>query len=153
VNHGSPYHGPFWGLGDFSLAFGCAARKARCVAMLSCITGAGFLVGCATNSPAVVAPPGGGLPAPGPSRDTAVPPDSARILANAPPGGRLRYRLLDGTPVVLVLGPVYESGLLVPCRVGHASGAGLTGDSPRDYVFCQQGDRWYAMPPVVVSGS
>jgi hypothetical protein len=133
------------------LAFGGAASKSSGFAAVGCIIGAALLAGCAMGPPVEVVP-NAGLPVPGPPRDTPVPADGARLLTAAPNGARLDYRLIDGQPAVFVLGPIFQSGLSVPCRIGHLAGARVSSDSPTDYAFCRRGDRWYQMPPVVVSG-
>jgi hypothetical protein len=86
------------------------------------------------------------------ARGTPVPAAAADVLANAPAGGQFDYRLPDGRSVLLVLGAIYQSGLQVPCRIGRTSRAGGPGDGSAAYPFCRDGNQWYAMPPVVVSG-
>jgi hypothetical protein len=87
---------------------------------------------------------------PVPTRGVPVPAAAGRVLDSAPDGGRLDYQLPDGRPAAFVLGGVFQSGLQVPCRIGRLGGSG--GEVSGTYAFCRQGDQWYAMPPVVVSG-
>jgi hypothetical protein len=82
---------------------------------------------------------------------TPVTEDAARIL-NAAADGQLRYRLLDGRVAVLVLGPIQQSGLGEPCRIGRLSPGEVGAARPTAYAFCRHGDHWYEMTPVVVSG-
>jgi hypothetical protein len=94
-------------------------------------------------------------PQPGPSvadRGSPVAADAAQVLDSAPPGARLDFRRPDGRPAAVVLGGVHQSGLQVPCRIGRAGAGTGRGDGPAAYAFCRQGEQWYAMPPVVVSG-
>jgi hypothetical protein len=85
-------------------------------------------------------------------RGVPVPAAAGRVLDSAPTGGRLDYQLPDGRPAAFVLGGVFQSGLQVPCRVGRLGPGGSGGNVPGTYAFCRQGDQWYAMPPVVLSG-
>jgi hypothetical protein len=82
------------------------------------------------------------------SRGSPLPPPVAQVLEHAPTGARLDYRQPNGAPVAVVLGAPYQSGLQVPCRMGRPGG----GYQAEALVFCRQGNEWYAMPPVVVSG-
>lgn len=82
------------------------------------------------------------------SRGAPVPPPAAAVLEHAPAGARLAYRSPDGVPIDLILGPTYQSGLQVPCRMGRPG----IGSDRGAHVFCLQDNQWYAMPPVVISG-
>lgn len=85
-----------------------------------------------------------------PSRGNPLPPPAAQVLEHSPAGARLDYARPNGLPVAVILGPMYQSGLQVPCRIGRP---GIGGGARTDaFVFCRQGTEWYAMPPVVVSG-
>jgi hypothetical protein len=91
-----------------------------------------------------------GLPVAG--RGQPVPPEVAQVLASASAGAPLEYRLASGNPVGFLLGPIYHSGAGTNCRVGRIrSGEGANG-SPTAYAFCNLGNQWYEMNPVVVSG-
>jgi hypothetical protein len=126
-------------------------RRARFRSAVPSLTVAFALGGCA--GPAVI----GALPS-GPSAPVATdaaPVDSslARTLETATAGTTFGYRLVDGGEGSFVLGPLYQSGRGVPCRVGRLSPAEIAGVSLNTYPFCRFGDQWYAMRPVVVSGS
>lgn len=108
------------------------------------------LVGCGTMS--APGEPTASQQASASAAGTPVAADAARILTNAPSGGQLTYRLLDGRTAVLVLGPIRQSGLGELCRVGRLSRSEVGEARPTAYAFCQRGDRWYEMTPVVVSG-
>lgn len=86
------------------------------------------------------------------TRGVAVPPDIAQALSGAPAGARINYRLPDGRMLSLALGPSYESGLAVPCRIGRAAPGEEGGASPGGYAFCNSGSQWYQMNPVLMSG-
>jgi len=139
------------------LVFCCAARKSRCLFTVACLTVTVMLGGCGTvhDFLGMEARAGAAAPGPGPSvpaRGSPVPTGAADILDSAPAGGRLDYRRPDGRPAAIELGGVYQSGLQVPCRIGRASPGRNLGDGPTAYAFCREGNRWYEMPPVVVSG-
>lgn len=106
--------------------------------------------GCA--GPAVI----GGLPgAPLPPAATdgaPVDPAVGQTLETAGAGATIRYRLAGGGEAYFVLGPLYQSGRGVPCRIGQLSPAEVAGVSVSTYPFCRFGDQWYAMRAVVVSG-
>jgi hypothetical protein len=106
------------------------------------------LAGCG-----IVAGPGTQTAPPQPvSAGTPVTADTARILADAPTGGRLTYRLVGGFSAVLVLGPIQQSGLGEVCRIGRVNASEVGPARPTAYAFCRRGDQWYEMTPVVVSG-
>jgi hypothetical protein len=75
----------------------------------------------------------------------------AAALDSSPNGARLDYAV-SGRPVSFTLGSVYQSGLQVPCRIGRLNGGGGRSDTPTTYAFCRDGNQWYEMPPVVISG-
>lgn len=83
---------------------------------------------------------------------TPVPPAIGHVLGTAPRGEPLDYQIAGGRTVGLVLGPPYNSGLGVPCRIGHVGVAGYADGAPTAYAFCHSGNQWYEMDPVVVSG-
>ena len=87
-----------------------------------------------------------------PARGSPVTVAAAQMLDSAPTGGRLDYRLADGRPAAFVLGPLYQSGWEVPCRIGRVGVGASRGGGPTAYAFCRQGNLWYEMTPVVVSG-
>ena len=76
----------------------------------------------------------------------------AQTLQNAAAGETLRYRLVEGSEEMLVLGPLYQSARGVPCRLGRLGPAEVGGATVNSYPFCRFGNDWYAMRPVVVSG-
>lgn len=82
-----------------------------------------------------------------------VPASVAQTLNAAPPGGSLPYQLADGRPASFVLGPVFQSGRGVPCRVGRLNPREVRSGDPTEYPFCRQGDQWFEMTPVVVSSN
>jgi hypothetical protein len=107
------------------------------------------LAGCA--GPAVIGPlPGWSLPAP--TDATPVDPAQAQTLENAGAGASFRYPLARGGDGYLVLGPLYQSGRGVPCRLGRLGPSGIVSTTLNTYPFCRFGNQWYAMRPVVVSG-
>jgi hypothetical protein len=107
--------------------------------------------GC--GAPAVIGHPWmGESPPPMATDGISVPPDLAQILQAGTPGQRLRYRLVQGGEAWFVLGPIFYSSRGVPCRIGRVSLPGAGNASPTSYPFCQIGEQWYAMKPVVVSG-
>ena len=118
--------------------------------MTACLTVMFVLSGCGSHYEFWASEASNGAPAiPAVvSRGSPLPPPTAQVLGQAPIGARLDYRQPNGAPVLLVLGAPYQSGLQVPCRIGRPGG----GYRPQVFVFCRQGDEWYAMPPVVVSG-
>jgi hypothetical protein len=123
--------------------------------MVVCLTVTLMLGGCSTarnffGMDAQAWTPSASPPVTG--RGTPVAPAAGQILDSAPTGGRLDYQLPDGRPASFVLEAVYQSGLLVPCRVGRLGAGGGRGGGPNAYAFCRQGNQWYLMPPVIVSG-
>jgi hypothetical protein len=106
--------------------------------------------GCGT--PAVIGELEPGGPPPETTDSTAVGPEVARILEGGSAGQSLRYRLVNGSEAIFVLGPIYQSSRGLPCRIGHVSPAEAGNASPTSYPFCRIGNQWYAMKPVVVSG-
>ena len=128
-----------------------AASRSRAIRVSACLTVMIALGGCGSRySEAVdVTPAAPAVPAVV-SRGSPLPPPAAQVLEHGPAGARLDYAQPSGVPVAVVLGPPYQSGLQVPCRVGRPRiGVGAKLDA---FVFCRQGDAWYAMPPVVISG-
>jgi hypothetical protein len=108
------------------------------------------LGGCA--GPAVIGGlPGAALP-PVATDGAPVDPALGQTLATAGAGATFSYRLAGGGAGVFVLGPLYQSGRGVPCRIGRLSPAEVAGVNLNAYPFCRFGDQWYAMRPVVVSG-
>jgi hypothetical protein len=123
--------------------------------MAACVTVTVMLGGCGMARDYMGLEARAGAPAreagpPSPARGSPVPPAAAQILDSAPAGGRLDYHLADGRRATFVLGASYQSGWQVPCRIGRVKADASNG--PTAYAFCHQGDQWYAMTPVVVSG-
>ncbi|MGC2411685.1 MAG: hypothetical protein WA459_03180 [Stellaceae bacterium] len=115
------------------------------------------LSGCAMVTAAVTPVP---APAPevvlgtsGAQPGREVPASVAQALNTAPPGGSLSYQLADGRPATFVLGPVFQSGRGVPCRVGLVNLREVGSGNPTEYPFCRQGDQWFEMTAVVVSSN
>jgi hypothetical protein len=108
------------------------------------------LAGCA--GPAVLGTVSTGAPAP-PTTD-ASPVDSAiaQSLETAPDGSRISYQPADGLGGSMVIGPLYQSGRGIPCRLGRAGPPATGYPVPTSYPFCRIGGQWYAMKPVVISG-
>ncbi len=135
-----------------------AAVESRCFAATACVLFGVVLGGCAAlRGPAVPAAvegaaPGSALGPTGPARGRPIASAAAQVLDTAPTGGRFRYRLADGRPASFALGPLFQSALGVPCRIGRVNPGDLRSAGPADYPFCQYHDRWYEMTPVVVSG-
>lgn len=126
------------------------ARRRHPCAAASLLSLAAALGGCA--GPAVIGGlPGAPLP---PAPVDGEPVDSAlgQTLSTAGVGATLRYRLAGGGEAYFVLGPLYQSGRGVPCRLGRLSPAEIASSSLNSYPFCRFGDQWYAMLPVVISG-
>jgi hypothetical protein len=117
---------------------------------MSVLALAAALGGCA--GPAVI----GGLPAPPlpPAATDGSPVDPAlgQTLSTAGAGATFRYQVAGGGEGYFVLGPLYQSGRGVPCRIGRLSSAEIAGVTLNSYPFCRFGDQWYAMRPVVISG-
>lgn len=150
--YGAPRRG--WG-GDFLLKKRCAPGALRSLApALGAVLGVA-LSGCGMI-PTAATPVNGPAPelALGPTSvqpGREVPANVAQALSAAPPGGSLRYQLADGRPASFTLGAVFQSGRGVPCRVGQINPREVGSGNPTEYAFCRQGDRWFAMTPVVVS--
>jgi hypothetical protein len=108
------------------------------------------LGGCA--APAVIGTVSTGSPSPATTDATPVDPVLARSLEAAADGARIRHQLVNGVEGSLVIGPIYQSGRGVPCRLGRASPAEAGAATPISYPFCRIGNQWYAMKPVVISG-
>jgi hypothetical protein len=126
------------------------ARRLRPRATVSLLSLAAALGGCA--APAVIGGlPGAALP-PAPIDGAPVDPALGQTLSTAGAGATFRYRLAGGDEGYFVLGPLYESGRGVPCRLGRLSPAEIASASLNSYPFCRFGDQWYAMRPVVISG-
>jgi hypothetical protein len=126
---------------------GRIAARVQAALGLSIALGVG---GCA-SAPAMIGTVSG-VAAPATTDATAVDPGLAQSLETAPSGARIIYRLPDGFERALVIGPLYQSGRGVPCRLGRA-GPPLFGASvPTTYPFCRIDNQWYAMKPVVISG-
>ena len=127
-----------------------AASRSRAIRVTACFTVMVALGGCGSRSTIVDTTPAVPAVPAVISRGSPVPPPAAQQLEHAPAGARLDYARPDGPPVAVVLGPMYQSGLQVPCRIGRP-GPGGTARADA-FVFCRQGTEWYSMPPVVVSG-
>jgi len=131
-----------------------AGRQGRRLAMLPFVLLCAMLGGCGSDrwfsasATPVIAPP----PVPEASGGAPVPIDVGQQLERLPPGARLAYRAADGRPMTFELGPPYQSGRGLPCRIGRASLGATTGSVPTTYAFCRKGDQWFEMPPVVISG-
>ncbi len=140
-----------------SLALCRAASKSRVLHAAACITVMFALGGCGMTGEFWTTDAGAAgaaaMPIPAvATRGSPVPPPAAQVLESAPAGARLDYQSPNGGAAVLVLGATYQSGLQLPCRIGRSGIGGGRGAAPGTYVFCRQDNRWYAMPPVVVSG-
>jgi hypothetical protein len=112
-----------------------------------------LLVGCGARDsyPSEATAPTGPAPSVA-TRGSPVPPDTAQLLNSAPAGARVNYRLSDGRGLSLALGPVYDSGMKVPCRLGRAGSGEPGSGNPTVYAFCRDGNQWYQTTPVVISG-
>jgi hypothetical protein len=143
--------------GDFLLKSWFATGAPRALASALAVALAIALSGCAMVTAAVTpvsAPtPEAALGAGGAQPGREVPASVAQTLNSAPPGGSLRYQLTDGRPATFVLGPVFQSGRGVPCRVGLVNLREVGSGNPTEYPFCRQGDQWFEMTAVVVSSN
>lgn len=108
------------------------------------------LAGCA--GPAVIGTVSTGAPAAATTDATPVDPALAQSLETEPNGSRISYPPADGIGGSLVIGPLYQSGRGVPCRLGRAGPPATEYPVPTSYPFCRIGSQWYAMKPAVVSG-
>jgi hypothetical protein len=108
------------------------------------------LAGCA--GPAVLGTVSTGVPAPATTDASPVDSAGAQNLETAPDGSRINYRPAGGFGDSLVIGPLYQSGRGVPCRLGRAGPPATGYPVPTSYPFCRIGGQWYAMKPVVISG-
>ena len=125
----------------------------RGVSMVACLVVIIMLGGCGTTrteAKTTASPPAPGVDQDVLTRGSPVPPAAAEVLSRTPAGGRFDYLAGDQRRTAFILGTEFQSGLQVPCRLGRVDP--ILGDGPTTYAFCRKGDRWYAMPPVVVSG-